>query len=357
MTRIAFYAPLKAPTHATPSGDREFGRNLMQMMQTTGAEITLVSDLRLLDRRGDAAVQEQLTEAAQAETARLIRDMPPTDLWVTYHNYYKAPDLIGPAVCAARGIPYVQIESTRAKKRLGGPWDRFARAAHDACDAANLVFYLTEQDHFALNRDRPEGQRNAALPPFLPRADLPKQATQCGPILSVGMMRDGDKLASYEVIAETLRHMDGDWHLQIAGDGPARAQVETLMAPFAARVHFLGQLNRAALEQVYADASVFLWPGVNEAFGMVFLEAQAAGLPVAAQDRPGGRDVLAPGAYPDPAEGGAGLAQLLDTLIRDKARWPDHSARVRRYVKDQHLISSAARAFETAIAPLLENTQ
>ena len=82
MTRIAFFAPLKAPTHPTPSGDREFGRNLMQMMKSTGADVSLVSDLRLLERKGDAELQGQLTAAASAEVGRLIREMPQTDLWV-----------------------------------------------------------------------------------------------------------------------------------------------------------------------------------------------------------------------------------------------------------------------------------
>ncbi|MGR3678928.1 MAG: glycosyltransferase family 4 protein [Paracoccaceae bacterium] len=354
MTHIAFYAPLKSPNHPTPSGDREMGRNLMRMMETAGCSVTLASDLRLHDRTGDSNLQNQLMAKAASEIQHLLRDMEEVDLWVTYHNYYKAPDLIGPDFCAARNIPYVQIESTRAQKRLGGPWDQFAQAAHAACDTAALVFYLTEQDHFALERDKPQDQKLAPLPPFLPRSELPDAAQPGGPILSVGMMREGDKLGSYQIIAESLQHLTTDWQLNIAGDGPARAKIETLMRPFADRVHFLGQLDRNDLSAAYAQASAFFWPGVNEAFGMVYLEAQAAGLPVVAQDRPGVRDVLAPGHYPAPREGTAALAHRLDLLQSDASRWQTNSSAARTHIHDNHLLPAAATRFKTAIHPLLE---
>ena len=95
-------------------------------------------------------------------------------------------------------------------------------------------------------------------------------------MLTVGMMRHGDKLASYQILSEALAHLTGDWHLNIAGDGPARRQVEALMAPFGQRVRFLGLLDRKELQRVYQQSSLLAWPGVNEAYGMIYLEAQAA---------------------------------------------------------------------------------
>ncbi|MEX0304918.1 MAG: glycosyltransferase family 1 protein, partial [Leisingera sp.] len=239
--RVAFYAPMKPPHHPVPSGDREIARNLMGLLSGSGADVQLASDLRVYDKRGNAEIQAEMRQRADEETARLIREMPETDLWVTYHNYYKAPDLIGPAVARARGIPYVQIESTRAKKRLTGPWSGFAEAAHAAADAAAAIFYFTEQDRFALNRDRCGGQTLTHLPPFLPLEALPGKSTLDGPMLAAGMMREGDKLHSYRIIAEALTHLPGSWRLDIAGDGPGRPKVETLMAPFGSKVRFLGQ--------------------------------------------------------------------------------------------------------------------
>ncbi|UWQ54377.1 glycosyltransferase family 4 protein [Leisingera caerulea] len=352
--RVAFYAPMKPPHHPVPSGDREIARNLMALLSASGADVQLVSDLRIYDKHGDAALQAIQRNAARDEAARLIRDMPAADLWVTYHNYYKAPDLIGPAVARARGIPYVQIESTRAKKRLTGPWAGFAEAAHAAADAAAAIFYFTGQDRFALERDRCGSQTVAPLPPFLPLEELPAASSLAGPMLTAGMMRAGDKLASYRIIAETLAYLPEDWRLDIAGDGPGRSEVEALMAPFGRRVRFLGQLSREELSAAYSNSSLFLWPGVNEAFGMVYLEAQAHGLPIAAQDRPGVRDVLLPRSYPEPEDGAEALAASTAALLANPALRSRIGREGRDYIARNHLAPAAARRFWDVAAPLME---
>ncbi|MEW2912919.1 glycosyltransferase [Leisingera sp. JC11] len=352
--RVAFYAPMKPPHHPVPSGDREMARNLVDLVRNSGAEVRLASDLRIFDKHGDAKVQADLQRQADAEAERLIRGMPETDLWITYHNYYKAPDLIGPAVARARGIPYVQIESTRAKKRLTGPWAEFAKAAHAAADAADAVFYFTEQDRFALERDRRGRQTLAHLPPFLPIEELPAASSLDGPMLTTAMMRAGDKLASYSIIAEMLTLLPGDWHLDIAGDGPARPGVEALMAPFGSKVRFLGQLSRSELAAAYARAGLFLWPGVNEAFGMVYLEAQAHGLPVAAQDRPGVRDVLLPAPYPAADEGAEALASFTGQLLANRTLRIQTARNARDFVAQKHLAPAAARRFWETVLPLMD---
>ncbi|AVO37660.1 glycosyltransferase family 4 protein [Pukyongiella litopenaei] len=356
--RVAFYAPLKPPGHPTPSGDREMARALIAAIGAGGAAVDQVSELRIYDGAGDAAQQAALADRARAETARLIRrladDRPA--LWVTYHSYYKSPDLIGPEVCRALGVPYVQIEATRARRRLTGPWAGFAAAAEAACDAADLIFHLTDLDLITLDRDRPPHQRLARLRPFLPTDTLPAAArtARATTMLSVGMMRAGDKLASYRIIADTLALLDGDWRLDIAGDGPARGEVAALMARFGPRVLFLGQLDRAALTAAYAGAALFLWPGANEAWGRVYLEAQAAGLPVAAQDRPGVRDVLAPGDYPSPGAGAPALARRLRQLLDDPASRDAQGRAARAHVARHHLLATATDTFWTAAMPVLE---
>lgn len=355
MTRIAFYAPMKSPFDPVPSGDREMARNLMSAIGLNGAAVDLVSDLRIYDKTGDKQVQSKLRQAAQAEVDRLCSEVThDTQLWVTYHNYYKAPDLVGPAVCRALSIPYVQIESTRALSRLTGPWADFAQAAHDACDAADAIYYLTANDLITLEREQTNHQALAHLPPFLPYQNLPAASNWTGPMLSVGMMRRGDKLASYHIIAKTLHQLSGSWQLDIVGDGPARAEVEQMMAPFGDRVRFLGQLDRRDLQQVYAQASLFLWPGVNEAFGMVYLEAQAAGVPVIAQDRPGVRDVVLSPDAPHPDEGPHALAAQIMTLLHDPVKRKHLGESAKRGIAQSHLIGATSKLFWATATPLLK---
>lgn len=349
---IAFYAPLKPPGHPVPSGDRAMARALIAALEQGGYQVTLASELRLYDGRGDSDAQDTLISDAKAEVARLLTLARAQDwrAWLTYHNYYKAPDLIGPAVARALNIPYFQVESTRARKRLSGPWAQFAAAAEAASDAAHTIFYLTERDAETLRRDAPLGQDLCHLRPFLARAALPDASALTGAMLSVAMMRAGDKLASYALIAKTLAALPAglDWQLEIAGDGPARAEVAALMAPFGGRVTFLGALGPDDLARHYARASLLFWPGVNEAFGMTYLEAQAAGIPVVAQDRPGVRDVVhCPLA--DVEHGAAGLAKQVCALLGDADLRARIGTQARAQIGGHHLLGAAAQTLAGAI--------
>ncbi|WP_254693134.1 glycosyltransferase family 4 protein [Sulfitobacter sp. SK011] len=351
--RLAFYAPLKPPVHDTPSGDRAMGRALIHALEHIGAEVTLASTLRTRDGTGDAQVQHGLMQKASLEITRLIAQGRAAGwhAWVSYHNYYKAPDLIGPAVARGLNIPYLQVETSRARKRLQGPWATFAKAAEAAANAADVIFYLTERDAETLRRDAPEGQRLIHLHPFLDRDDLPPRSTLQGPILVAAMMRPGDKLASYQIIAETLALIPKDrWRLQIAGDGAMRAQVEALMAPFGQAITFLGALDADAMQHAFQSASLLFWPGVNEAFGLTYLEAQAAGVPVVAQDRPGVREVLAPGDYPPPDAGAPALAKRLMAFIDAPEESKAAGQRARNHVAAHHLLNAAAETLRQGLA-------
>jgi len=353
MTRIAFYAPLKSPRYPIPSGDREMARNLLKALeQGLDAQVDLMSELRSFEPDGEAGAQARLMAEAQGEIARLTPLTSDCALWVTYHNYYKAPDLIGPHIAAAHNIPYVLVEATRAKSRLTGPWAGFAQAAEAASDAASVIFSLTARDRVALDRDCTPDQQIISLAPFVDRDTLPAPALCSGPMLTVGMMRPGDKLESYRLLSEALKMVEGDWQLNIIGDGPARPKVEALFAPFGPRVTFLGALDPAALALHYAQAGLFVWPGVNEAFGMVYIEAQIAGLPIVAQNRPGVRDVLPPGDYPLPEDGPAGLAKHLAHLLNNAETRRAAGAAAQRNAT-RHLIPAAAETLHTTLTPLI----
>lgn len=348
---IAFFAPLKAPDHPVPSGDRTMARAVIKALTFADMSVSVASDLRIYDSVGDMALQADLTAKADSEVRRILAspDAAHWQAWLTYHNYYKAPDLIGPPVARALGIPYFQVESTRARKRLTGPWAGFAQAAEAASDQAHTIFYVTNRDAETLRRDAPEGQELVHLRPFLDRTDLPDRSTNTGPMLSVGMMRAGDKLASYALIAQTLALLDDiDWHLDIAGDGPAQAEVTQTMARFDARVRMLGALNADDLQTRYAQASLLLWPGVNEAFGYAYLEAQAAGVPVVAQDRPGVRDVVS-GRQPDVAQGPHAMAQRLRHMLTHPDAVTRLGTEARTKMTEHHLLPAAAETLRRAV--------
>ncbi len=82
--------------------------------------------------------------------------------------------------------------------------------------------------------------------------------------------------------------------LVIAGDGPAREELETLADQLgvAERTRFLGAVAREQLPHLYASADAFVFPSTTETQGLVQAEALAAGAFVISADAPSNREVL-----------------------------------------------------------------
>ena len=364
LPRIAFYAPLKPVDHPVPSGDRQMARLILRALEATGP-VEVASGLRVYDGSGDATVQARLTAAAEAERERLLSlyatapERRPSQ-WLSYHVYYKAPDLIGPHIARTLGIPYVVVEATRARKRLTGPWSAFAAAAEAAIEAADLVLCVSARDRQAVEAYGPPGQRVEMLPPFL---DLPPAAERAAErrapappprLLTVAMMRPGDKLASYRLLAEAFHLLAAHpWTLDIVGDGPAAAAVSALFAPFGPRVRLLGASPPADLAGHYRAADLLVWPGLNEAFGMVYLEAQAHGLPVLAVDNAGTGTVIRDGVGgrltgPAPRD----FATTLAGLLADPAARRSLGRSARAHVEAHHGLPAAAERLRGLLTAL-----
>ena len=359
MSSIAFYAPMKPPTDPVPSGDRTMARSLVAALSGTGfGAVRLISQLRTREGKGDCAKQDEIFHAAQAERKRLAKEDPPA-LWLTYHCYYKAPDLLGPALSRHWGIPYALVEATRANKRLSGPYARFAAAAEAACDAADAIFHMTEHDRVALQRVRPPHQSLITLRPFLNQEALSAAGVRQpndGPIrfLACAMFRDGDKLESYRALADALALLRSHrWTLTIIGDGPKRADVEELFSAFGDRVAYLGALAPEQLSEHFASADMLLWPGVGEAYGMVYLEAQAQGCPVLAQDRPGVRDVVRDGGWLVAPEDPPAFALAIETLMNDDEARLAAGRKARQQIAADHLLDAARASLKTGLGPLM----
>jgi phosphatidylinositol alpha-mannosyltransferase len=84
--------------------------------------------------------------------------------------------------------------------------------------------------------------------------------------------------------------------LIVVGDGPERDAVHVLPPELRARVTMLGVVPNAELPTVAAACDLYLGPSTGgESFGVVLIEAMAAGLPVVASDTPGYDEVVRDG--------------------------------------------------------------
>lgn len=80
-----------------------------------------------------------------------------------------------------------------------------------------------------------------------------------------------------------------DWSLVLAGDGPLKADLETLVSEYGLsdKVHFPGYLNYLDMKHAYAAASCFVLPSTTEQWGLVVNEALASGIPVICSENVG----------------------------------------------------------------------
>jgi phosphatidylinositol alpha-mannosyltransferase len=123
---------------------------------------------------------------------------------------------------------------------------------------------------------------------------------------------------------EVVRRTGGRARLLIVGDSYLRPKLEgSVPAAVRGHVHFLGHVPSHDLPRWYATGDVFVSPASgNESFGIVLVEAMAAGRAVVASDIPGYRSVVIPdenGVMFPPGDVPA-LADVLVRLVDDPER-------------------------------------
>lgn len=116
-------------------------------------------------------------------------------------------------------------------------------------------------------------------------------------LLSVGRLV---KRKGHAWFAEhVLPRLDADVRYMVVGEGPERPAIEDAArrAGVADRIRLMGRQGDAVLRSAYAASDLFVMPNIPvpgdmEGFGVVLLEANAAGLPAVAADLEGIRDVI-----------------------------------------------------------------
>jgi glycosyltransferase involved in cell wall biosynthesis len=361
--RIAFYAPMKPPDHPTPSGDRRMAQLFLAALRQSGHEPTLVSRFRSYEGHGDSVRQVGLAALGRrvAECRlRRWREAPELapELWFSYHIYHKAPDWLGPVVAGSLGIPYVVAEASVSPRQAQGPWALGHRAAECAIRRASAVIGLNPSDRECVLRSLRDPRRWVAFKPFLDAASYGRNPRRTGDqlrLITVAMMRHGDKLASYKILGDALsRLVDLPWSLEVIGDGAARRDVENALASLGERVTWTGSLGQTAVANRLALGDLFLWPAVNEAFGMALLEAQASGLPVVAGASDGVREIVVSGTtglLVAPGDRGA-FAAAVRRLVLDRDRRSAYGAAARRRVLREHDLPTASRRLAAVLGAL-----
>jgi teichuronic acid biosynthesis glycosyltransferase TuaC len=149
----------------------------------------------------------------------------------------------------------------------------------------------------------------------------------------VARKRHADVLRALAVLSErhpTLRYV-------IVGDGPERPALEALATRLgvAERVEFCGQLDPAQALMRMRRCTLFAMPSTEEAFGVAYIEAMAAGLPaIGCRGEPGPEEIAQAGdgfvlVPPGDIER---LSQRVDELLSDRDRLREAGRRARATV-------------------------
>jgi glycosyltransferase involved in cell wall biosynthesis len=115
---------------------------------------------------------------------------------------------------------------------------------------------------------------------------IPRSSPVVGTVARLDVQKRLDRLL------EAVSRLGADVHCIVAGAGPERAGLETVMASLglAGRVHFLG--NREDVGDVYAELDVMVVSSDREGLSNSMLEAMASGVPVVSTPVSGAEDAL-----------------------------------------------------------------
>lgn len=294
---IAFYAPFKPLGHPNPSGDLIIAKGLVRFLKDRGHTLDIQSRLRARWIYFKPWLWPVLGYDFFL-CFRKLRRTPP-DVWLTYHTYYKAPDLIGPWICRLLKINYVifqGIYSTKRKKRLKTVPGFYLNRA--ALTRADHVFTNKLSDLKNLKRIISPGSLTYIKPGIRPGAfkkddrlgaDQRKKwgiKKDCPVILTAGMFRDDVKTEGLSWLIRCcgkLAEKQHRFHLVIAGSGKMEKDLKKLARQYIPGQHtFAGKIQREQMSAFYSSGDLFAFPGIRESLGMVYLEAQSCALPVVA---------------------------------------------------------------------------
>jgi glycosyltransferase involved in cell wall biosynthesis len=157
---------------------------------------------------------------------------------------------------------------------------RFTRQAREAAERSDLIIavsnFTASQVEQLLNVERSRirvvhhGVRASRITPE-------KQKL----VLSVGAIQRRKNIAR---LVKAFEALPDPWRLALAGAPDGYGAAEELRAveesPARSRIDLLGYVSSAELDSLYSRASVFIFPSLDEGFGMPILEAMAHGVPV-----------------------------------------------------------------------------
>ena len=154
-----------------------------------------------------------------------------------------------------------------------------------------------------------------------------------------------------EVLIQAMTRLRGlEARLVVAGEGPGRKEAESLVRSLQVEAEFLGRLSEDNLPRAFKAADVYCAPGLGgESFGIVLVEAMAAGTPVVCSDLPGFRAVVGDAALRVPPGDAGALAEAIEVALTSRGEDLARRARERAHAFDwTHLVAGVEDLYRRA---------
>ena len=281
--------------------------------------------------------QSRVTVPIRRETRRVFRELD-----VVHSHTEFSMGLLGMRAARSQGLPHLHTYHTLYAQyrhyfpKLVRPSEKFvgnvSAAFINRCDAVTvsttpMVEELKRYDIRVPIHRVPFGM-DLSLFQAPPRSDLRREFSIGDDekiLLCAGRVAHEKNISFVlDAFAEICRERD-DVRLLIVGDGPARADLEARRVDLGLgdRVIFTGYRDWPQLVDDYKQADLFVYGSQTETQGIVFMEAQAAGLPVVAVGAMGALEAIKPnetGILIDPSANAACFAQTVLGLLDDDDR-------------------------------------
>lgn len=275
---------------------------------------------------------------------------------IHYHTLGPALFCWIPRFCGLKTIVTVQGLDWRRRKwgRVAAAVLRVAERAAITCPHATIVVSRTLQTYFQEKYGRgtilvPNGTRlrERRREKYIPTMDLKPDEY----VLFLGRFSPEKNC---DLLIRAYEQIDTTAKLVLAGGSSySDAYVHELCRHASPRVRFLEWVTGEDLEELIAQAMIFVLPSDMEGLSLALLDAMGAGLCVLASDIPENREVVEGAGFTFQAGDEADLAKKLAFLISNAAARKQAGQAARERIRQRYLWPAIAREIEIQYLRLL----
>ena len=240
-----------------------------------------------------------------------------------------------PHIAALKGVIADEVRFQKGATRMTMGW----QARLEGLSVRRAQAVMTTSRYAADRIEEYYGVRTASVVPELIDLARWRQALEehpaapdprCFTVLCVCRLYRRKRIDLLLRAAAQLRERIPALRVRIVGTGPEGGEFREVWreARLQESVEWLGDVSFAQLAREYNACDVFCLPSMQEGFGIVFLEAMAAGKPIVAARAAAVPEVLPQGVLVEPGSAEA-VAQALEELYRDPARRAELAAQGR----------------------------